>query len=127
MNTAIIGLGSNINPAYNIEKALEQLSREFNIVKKSAFIQTKPIGYTDQEDFINGSILIHTKLSYDELKQILKNMEITLGRTTSSIKHGPRTIDLDIIVYNNKVTDQDFYQRDFLKNATLELIPQLEY
>ena len=126
-NTAIIGLGSNIDPQKNIPAARKLLAREFRVLKESAFIRTKPIGYSEQDDFINGSVYLETSLERAELKQKLKEFEGKLGREVSTIKYGPRSIDLDIIVYNGKVVDKDFYERDFLKRAALELIPELEY
>ena len=61
------------------------------------------------------------------LKKKLTEIEKRMGRKKSNIKYGPRTIDLDIVVFNNKVLDKDFYQRDFLKNSCLELLPNLDY
>jgi len=127
MNTAVVGLGSNIDPEKNIEQARRVLAKEFGVLKESAFIRTKPIGYSEQDDFINGSVFLKTPLTHPELKQKLKELEKNLGREVSAIKFGPRTIDMDIIVFNGKVVDKDFYERDFLKNAALELIPELEY
>ncbi len=127
LNKAIIGLGSNIDPKRNIDAAREILKEQFTLLAESNFIQTKPVGYTNQDDFINGAVYIETPLEAPTLKEELKNIEKKLGRSSSTIKYGPRTIDLDIVVFNNQITDQDFYERDFLKNAVLELLPTLEY
>lgn len=127
MNDVVIGLGSNIDPETNIRKSLDALADEFGEIKKSQFIQTKPIGFADQDDFINGSVLVKTDLDIEALNAKLKELENVLGRTKSAIKFGPRVIDLDIVVFNGKVIDQDFYARDFLKNAALELCPDLMY
>jgi 2-amino-4-hydroxy-6-hydroxymethyldihydropteridine diphosphokinase len=127
MNTAIIGLGSNIDPERNIASARKILAEEFHVLKESTFIRTKPIGYQEQDDFINGSVYLETGLPQEELKHKLKDLEKQLGREASKIKFGPRTIDLDIVIYNGKVVDRDFYEREFLKKAALELIPQLKY
>ncbi|MGE0267184.1 MAG: 2-amino-4-hydroxy-6-hydroxymethyldihydropteridine diphosphokinase [Candidatus Omnitrophota bacterium] len=126
-NQAVIGLGSNIDPQANIEKARLLLRENFRVLGESDFIQTKPIGYTQQDDFINGSVHIETDLSREELTQRLKLLEQTLERKRSEIKSGPRTIDLDVIVFNKTVVDQDFYERDFLKKSVLQLIPNLDY
>lgn len=125
--TTVIGLGSNIDPETNIRLARELLQKEFCVLRESRFVQTAPIGYVDQEDFINGAILLETELPLEELEARLKELENQLGRQRSTIKHGPRTIDLDVVVYNGKVIDPDFYDRDFLKNSVLELIPTLTY
>ena len=54
-------------------------------------------------------------------------MEKDLGRVASAERFGPRTIDLDIVVWNGKVVDKDFYSRDYLKESVLELLPDLQY
>ena len=137
MNTAVIGLGSNINPQDNIRKAWTFLSAKFTILAESKLIRTKPVGFPDQEDFINGTVLIETPLDCSQLKTALQEIEETLGRRkpSSSGSHtadlkttfGPRTIDLDILVWNNQVVDQDFYSRDFLQKLVLSLLPDLPH
>lgn len=126
-NQAIIGLGSNIDPHSNIKKARGLLNKEFQVLGESEFIQTKPIGYTQQDDFINGSVHIETDLHLEALIIRLKELEQLLERKRSELKSGPRTIDLDVIVFNGKVVDLDFYERDFLKRSVLQLIPNLDY
>ena len=125
INKAVIGLGSNINPNENIARAIALLTERLNIVKASAFKWTKPVGYVNQDDFKNGSVLVETPLELEALKKELKAIEKALGRKTPAIKSGPRAIDLDITVWNNKVVDQDLYKREFLRSAALELIPNL--
>lgn len=127
MNQAVIGLGSNIAPQANIQKAKNILGRQFRIVSESQFKTTRPIGNTRQPDFINGSILIETEAEIDELKATLKNIESELGRASTRDSFAPRTIDLDIIVWNRQVVDEDFYHRDYLQRSVLELIPDLDY
>ena len=126
-HTAVIGLGSNINPQTNIAEAKKILGQKYTILAESQFVVTEPIGTTTQPDFIKGAVLIKTALAQERVKKDLKNIEISLGRRHETDKFGPRTIDLDIVVWNNQVMDQDFYQRDFLKQSTLELIPNLKY
>ena len=57
MNTAIIGFGSNIEPQKNIAKAKESLREHYKILAESKFVQTAPVGYAQQDDFINGTVL----------------------------------------------------------------------
>ncbi|MFT5170108.1 MAG: 2-amino-4-hydroxy-6-hydroxymethyldihydropteridine diphosphokinase [Lysobacterales bacterium] len=127
MNKVIIGLGSNIDPKENIEQARTHLKQNFTILAESTFIQTKPLGYINQDDFINGSIYLETELNQEEVRKQLKTIENELGRKRTEIKFGPRSIDLDIVIWNEDIVDNDFYDRDFLKNAVLELIPNLKY
>jgi len=127
MNTAIVGVGSNINPKANIKKAEEALRHGHVLLKKSKFSKTKPIGYLRQADFINGAFLIHTADGKKRFQSYLKKLEKTLGRRPSKIRFGPRTIDLDILVWNGKAVHGDFYTRKFMKAAALSLQPDLNF
>lgn len=121
-STVIIGIGSNINAETNISKMLEILGKEVEILKVSSWLKTKPIGIEDQSDFTNGAVKIKTGLGREELNQLLKNIEDQLGRDRSAPKFGPRTIDLDIVIWNGKIVDEDYYIRDFLQKSVQEVI-----
>ena len=125
MNDVIIGIGSNIDPKKNIEAAINLISASSGLIAKSKFVQTAPIGFKDQDDFLNEVVRVNTGQSMDELKDQLRKIEKTLGRKRGPNKFGPRTIDLDIILWNNEVIDDDFYGRDFIRNAVSEINPDL--
>ncbi len=120
-NICIIGIGSNIEAETNIPKMLEILKMKVDVLKVSAFRITKPIGIIDQPDFTNGAVKINTKLNRTDLTQMLKNIEDQMGRDRTSSKSGPRCIDLDIVVWNGKIVDRDYYTRDFLQKSVAEL------
>jgi 2-amino-4-hydroxy-6-hydroxymethyldihydropteridine diphosphokinase len=126
MNRAIIGLGSNIQPEVNIPQAKEKIANSFTILKESRFIETEPVGIKNQPNFINGSVLIETSLEMDDLKQLLSTIETELGRDRGGVKGGPRTIDLDILVWNGTVVNMDVRERAFLQQAIHEICPGLE-
>ena len=121
MNTCIIGIGSNIEAETYIPRALELIGRDCTILQTSEMIKTKPIGFTDQDDFTNGAVKIETNWNRRELKMYLKKIEDQLGRDRTQIKFGPRTIDLDLMIWNGQVADKDFYTRDFLRQSAAEL------
>ena len=121
MNTVAIGVGSNIEPFENIKKAKELISSDHSLIKSSKFVKTKPIGYSNQNDFINGVFLVETNLSKSGLTYYLKEIENKLGRIRTHNKYGPRTIDLDILIWNGKIVDLDCYEIDFLKKSLNEL------
>ena len=127
MDRVIIALGSNINPNKNIQEAKKILTQEYNFLAESCFKMTKSVGSIQQADFINGALLLETELDSEQLKAALKNIESQLGRSEKHDHGAPRTIDLDIVVWNETVVDQDFYERDYLKQSVLELIPNLKY
>lgn len=125
MNRAVIALGSNIRPEANTEAALGHLSQLFDLVDKSCFKYTRPVGYKDQPDFLNGAVLVETGLKELKIEAILKEIEQKLGRKRDGRKDGPRTIDLDLVVYNDRIMDEDVYERDFLQESIKELVPDL--
>ena len=122
----VIGLGSNIDPEANLEQAVLELKSRFKVSKRSQWTRTKPIGIQDQPDFYNGALLMETELEQQSLIKELKRIEDLLGRDRSLPKFGPRTIDLDILIWNKKVVDEDYYERDFLRKGVEEIIPDLK-
>jgi len=124
-NDVIVGLGSNINPMIHIEKALAQIKTRFLDIKTSEFIFTEPIGFKHQARFCNGAVRFTTDLSVETLKSWLLALEDVLGRVRTENKNAPRTIDLDILVWNGKIIDPDVEERDFLQSAIKALHPTL--
>ena len=122
-NRAVLGLGSNIDPEENIRKAIEIISGEVSLIKASSFVETEPVGFNEQRSFINGALLIETGLGASALKARLREIETGLGRVRTGDKNGPRTIDLDILVWNGEVVDEDVYERGFLRDSIKELLP----
>lgn len=126
MNRTVIGVGSNIDPDTNIAKAKLELTTQFRVLAESRVVETAPVGYTHQANFKNGAVLLETPLGRDRVTQILKGIETKLGRESGGDRSGPRTIDLDVVVWNDRVVDPDFYTRDFLRDAVLALLPGFE-
>lgn len=102
---AFIGLGSNIgNKNANLEEAIEFMNTETTrVIKISNFYTTKPVGYTDQDNFLNCAVEIKTLLTPKELIEFLLNIEKNLKRERI-IRWGPRTIDLDVLLYDDIIT-----------------------
>jgi len=127
MIIAYIGIGSNINPKENIEKCIDLIKSNFIISGISKFYETKPYGYKKQRNFINLVVKIKTDLNPNELLIKLQSIEKKLGRKRT-IKNGPRTIDLDILLYGSKTVNEKnliiphkgLLERDFM------LIPLLD-
>ena len=119
---AIIGIGSNIDAEKNITSMMEILEKEVQVMKISSLMKTKPIGINNQPDFTNGAIKLKTPFGRQELTHLLKSIEDRLGRDRSAAKFGPRTIDLDLVVWDGEIVDEDFYTRDFLRKSVEEII-----
>ncbi|GET32779.1 2-amino-4-hydroxy-6-hydroxymethyldihydropteridine diphosphokinase [Prolixibacter bellariivorans] len=122
VNTCVVGVGSNIQPEENIREALRILEEEQTLLSVSAMVETEPIGITDQPAFMNGAVKVSTSMKQLEFAAYLKNIEDRLKRDRSQPRFGPRTIDLDVVVWNGKVVDRDYYSREFLKNAVDEVL-----
>lgn len=104
MKKVWIGLGTNIEPRQeHIQQALELLAKNscITIRKQSSIYETAPVGYTDQADFLNMVLEIESSLSAEALLNFCQKIELQLGRKRT-IRFGPRTIDLDILIYNNE-------------------------
>jgi len=134
MATAYIGTGSNIEPYKNIENALTLLKKSVKVTKCSTFYRTKPLNNRDQNDYINGVWEITTDLNPENIKfEVLKKIEKQLGRKKTSDKYQSRTIDLDLILYDDLILkienlilpDKDIYSRPFLALPLYELNEKL--
>ncbi|HJV16263.1 MAG TPA: 2-amino-4-hydroxy-6-hydroxymethyldihydropteridine diphosphokinase [Bacillales bacterium] len=101
-NVAYLSLGSNMGNRYNhLTEAIQILSTypEIQLVDYSSIYETDPVGYEDQDLFLNMVIKIKTKWSAEQLLEICLKTELELGRKRE-IRWGPRTVDLDILLYN---------------------------
>lgn len=125
MNTAILGIGSNLDAENNIERARVIISKELTLLTESAFVSTEAVDMPGEPDFLNGAFKIETTLDFDELKGYLKKIEGLLGRDPSHKINESRTIDIDIIVFNAEVVNNDFKRYAFVREAVLELAPEL--
>lgn len=104
MNEVFISIGSNIGERHvYIEGAIQALGErtDTTVEKVSSVYETAPVGYTDQADFLNVVIYIRTELSAADLLIACQDIEQALGRERT-IRWGPRTVDLDILLYNQE-------------------------
>lgn len=120
-NIFIIGIGSNINAKKNVKRAKKELLKLGRLIKETKVIKTKPLKFKEQNDFLNGGVMIESDKSFSDMNSKLKEIEKSLGRVKDSNRNGPRTIDLDILIYNNTVTDKDVNSIKFIKNFVNEL------
>jgi 2-amino-4-hydroxy-6-hydroxymethyldihydropteridine diphosphokinase len=98
---AYIGLGSNLDAREQyLAHAIANLSSHpgIEVVAESGVYETEPVGYADQPAFLNMAVAVRTVLPPEELLGIMLDIESSLGRTRT-IRWGPRTIDLDLLLY----------------------------
>lgn len=99
---AIIGIGGNQNDVIKTFKKLFRLwmdDKRVRIVKTSLILKNPPFGFTEQEDFYNSILMVQTSLSAKSFLKVLLHTEKKFGRKRS-FKNAPRTLDLDIIMFN---------------------------
>lgn len=130
---AFVAFGSNLGDKEKfIDEAIEALSNlpQINIVAISDKIATEPYGNVEQDVFLNGVMKIETLLPADELLQILQKVEEHAGRERK-IHWGPRTLDLDIIFYDDDIISEDdlivphpdMKNRDFVLKPLMQIAP----
>jgi len=106
MNRIFLLLGSNIDKEVNLPAAVAMLRRMCHVVELSSVFETVPMGLKEQPNFFNMAALIETDLDPCQIKQqIIRPIEIELQRQRKADKNAPRTIDLDITLYNDEVFD----------------------
>jgi 2-amino-4-hydroxy-6-hydroxymethyldihydropteridine diphosphokinase len=105
---AVISLGSNLeNRKLNLDIAITHLEVLLKDLKVSPYIETKPVGGPDQDDYLNAVVIGNCELSPELLLSELLKIENQLGRVRE-IKWGPRIIDLDLIVYGEQEIETEF-------------------
>ena len=103
---AYIGIGSNVGDrAANCRKAVDLLAEAGRIVSISSLYRTEPVGYHEQEDFINAVAAVETDRTPADLLRVCRSIEDRLGRKRE-VHWGPRTADLDILLYGSQVVSQ---------------------
>ncbi len=137
MTRAYVGLGTNLgNRRAMLRAALEQLAAEpgIEVVAVSSARETDPVGIVDQPRFLNAAAAVETELSARALLERLLAIERRLGRTREGPRFGPRTIDLDLLVYGDERIDEPglevphprLHERLFALEPLAELDPELD-
>ncbi len=133
---AYIGLGSNLGDrgAY-LERAVDLLRADerIDVLAVSSFRETEPVGLREQPRFLNGAATVETDLSARELLDRLLAVERELGRERTGPRFGPRTIDLDLLLYGRETIDEPgltvphprLQERAFVLEPLIELEPSL--
>jgi 2-amino-4-hydroxy-6-hydroxymethyldihydropteridine diphosphokinase len=123
----ILSLGSNINPEVNMIRALDLLCQQTDVKRVSSTWESPAVG-SDGPDFLNAAVWIETSLSLADLKQgILRPIEAQLGRVRTADKNAPRTIDIDILTYEENLVEPALWQLSFLAIPVAELLPDYKH
>ena len=133
---AFVGLGANLGDrSAMLRTAVEQLGREpgLTVVGISTVRETEPVDFLDQPRFLNAVVALDTELPPRELLERLLAIERRLGRTRDGPRFGPRTIDLDLLVYGDERLEEPglevphprLHERLFALEPLFELDPSL--
>lgn len=133
---AYVGLGSNQNsPQKQIEQAFNALDAlpQSSLYCHSSLYINPPMGPQDQPDYVNAVALIHTTLPPFTLLEELQSIEIQQGRVRSGVRWGPRTLDLDLLLYSDKIIRNSrlilphpgMHERNFVLYPLAEIAPRL--
>ncbi len=134
MTTAFIGLGSNLDdPVQQVNKALHALKGlpKTRLIGRSPLYSSPPLGGMDQPDYVNAVAALDTSLSPSELLAKLVAIENAQGRVRGE-KWGPRSLDLDILLYGNKtlktpeltIPHPGLYERNFVLYPLADVVAQ---
>lgn len=130
MIKAYLALGSNLqDPVLQVKRAILELATlpSTRLIKASSLYRNPPVGIVDQPDFINAVVEIETSLSPSELLSALLDLEKRHLRIRRE-KNGPRTLDLDLLLYGNTIIKNDFLEvpHPRLKERAFVLLPLAE-
>lgn len=136
MANVFVALGANLGDplqqAHEAIMAIAQLPLT-HITQTSPFYRSKPLGPQDQPDYLNAVVQINTGLSPLDLLSALQQIETDLGRVRKDLRWGARTLDLDILLYDDIVMNTeiltiphyDMKQREFVLYPLFDIAPQL--
>lgn len=133
---AYLGLGANLGDREaTLRRALDLLGAEpgIEVIAVSTLRETDPVGFVDQPRFLNGAAAVETELEPRELLERLLAVERALGRERTGRRFGPRTVDLDLLLYGDRVVDEPgltvpharLAERRFALEPLVELDPEL--
>jgi len=132
MAEVFIGIGSSINKSENIHSGIAALKAQFGELLLSPLYESEAVGFSGV-NFYNLVVKLHTEQNISELIKNLKSIEKQHGRPEKASKFAPRTLDLDLLLYDQQIDpDIDLPRGEILKNAFVlkplsELAPELKH
>ena len=138
MTVAYIAIGSNLaSPLEQVNAAIQALGEipQSRIVALSSFYRTPPLGPQDQPDYLNAAVALETALAPEVLLDHTQRIELQQGRVRKAERWGPRTLDLDIMLFGNAVINTerltvphyDMKNRGFMLWPLFEIAPELVF
>ncbi|MDX8403593.1 MAG: 2-amino-4-hydroxy-6-hydroxymethyldihydropteridine diphosphokinase [Mariprofundaceae bacterium] len=129
MPSALVGMGSNISPEQHLADAAKEIRTRFSEVHFSSVYQSRAVGM-DGDNFLNACCLISDAPDHEALIGWFKSLEDKHGRDRSKGSWKPRTLDLDLLMFDDHVLDDDLYRYPHVYVPASELVdfelPDLE-
>jgi len=132
-NRVYFSLGSNIEPERNLPEAVRRLARFGRVLAVSTVWESKPLGCAGQANFLNAAVLMATPLTAEEVRNTaIAAIEAELGRVRTENRNAPRTIDIDIMLFNReiltigrrRIPDPEVRERPFVAIPLAEIAPE---
>ena len=121
---AYLSLGSNIQPERHLASAIELLQKHGKTTKISSAWESESVG-AEGPHYMNACLSLLTPLQHEALKeQILLPIEAQLGRRRSADKFAPRTIDIDIVIFEGRSCDDKYWEQAFVVIPLAEIYPE---
>ena len=138
MTRVYIALGSNLaNPLHQVQSALNALAElpQTKLIATSSLYRTPPLGPQDQPDYLNAVVALDTDLSAENLLDHTQKIELEHGRVRKDERWGPRTLDLDILLFGDEIISTerltvphyDMKNRQFMLYPLAEIAPELHF
>jgi 2-amino-4-hydroxy-6-hydroxymethyldihydropteridine diphosphokinase len=123
LHHAYLSLGSNIEPENYLPKAIQSLKEHGQVSEISSAWESHAVGF-DGPNFLNACVLFLTSLgAYDLKEQTIRQIEAEIGRIRTADKNFPRTIDIDIVLFDKEPLNVEFWDYAFVVVPLAELIP----
>ena len=125
-HVAYLNLGSNIQPETNLPKAVQLLFKYGEIQKMSNVWESEPVG-SKGPNYLNTCIQFKSTFGLAELKEeVIRPIEAQLGRERTSDKYSPRTIDIDIVLFDDKHVNTNFWEEAYVVVPLAEIYPEYQ-
>lgn len=138
MTLVYIAIGSNLaSPLEQVNAAIRALADipDSRVVRVSSLYRTPPLGPQDQPDYLNAAVALETSLAPEALLDHTQRIELQQGRVRKAERWGPRTLDLDIMLFGDAIINSerltvphyDMKNRGFMLWPLFEIAPQLHF
>lgn len=123
---AYLSLGSNIQPEKNLVRAIQLLQEQGRIKSISSAWESRSVG-AEGPNYLNACLAFAARLSWPELKEkVILSIELQLGRKRTEDKYAPRTMDIDIILFDDQSCDEKSWEKAFVVVPLAEIYPHYQ-